>query len=116
MNDEIHKKYMGQSNELILSNLKVISDLGADINIRIPVIEAVNADDESMMDIIKFIKENIKTNKVNLLPYHNTGSSKYEKLGRDYLAKELMAPSNEKMENLKNMFINSGYTDVKVGG
>lgn len=116
LDDEVHKKYMGKSNELILSNLKTISDLGANINIRIPVIEPVNDDDVSIMAMINFLRDNIKTNKVNLLPYHNTGSSKYEKLGRNYLAKDLKSPSPERMEELKIMFINNGFTDVKVGG
>lgn len=116
MDSQLHKKFMGQGNELILSNLKAISDMGADINIRIPTIEGVNADDKSMTDIINFLKENIRVSKVNLLPYHNTGSHKYEKLGRTYSDDLLKTPSAERMEQIKNMFIENGFTNVKIGG
>lgn len=116
LDSDTHKKFTGQGNELILSNLKAISDMGAKINIRIPVIEGVNADDKSMGDIIDYLKKNINVYRVNLLPYHNTGSHKYEKLGRDYLDEQLKVPSDERMEQLKAMFISNGFPDVKIGG
>lgn len=116
MDSQRHKQFMGQGNELILSNLKAISDMGANINIRLPTIEGVNADDKSMMDIINFLRENIRVSKVNLLPYHNTGSHKYEKLGRIYEGELLSVPSDERMEHLKNMFYENGFTNVKIGG
>lgn len=116
LDDEKHKKYMGQSNEKILENLKFLADNHANINIRIPVVEPVNSDEKSMMDIIEYLKKEIGIVKVNLLPYHNTGSSKYEKLGREYPAKDLKTPTNEQMEKLKNMFIQNGFNNVKIGG
>lgn len=116
MDDEVHKKYMGKSNQLILSNLEYLADHGACINIRIPVVEPVNSDEETMRKVITYLKERIGIVKVNLLPYHNTGSSKYEKLGREYPAKDLRVPSKEHMELLKSMFEQHGFKDVKIGG
>lgn len=116
MDDEVHKKYMGQSNKKILENLKFLADNHANINIRIPVVEPVNSDVQSMTDIINFLKSEIGITKVNLLPYHNTGSSKYERLGREYPARELKTPTNEHMEMLKNLFIKNGFNNVKIGG
>lgn len=116
IDSDIHKRFTGQGNELILSNLKAISDMGAKINIRIPVIDGVNADDESIIGIINYLKENINVYRVNLLPYHNTGSHKYEKLGLDYQDELLKVPSDERMEQLRAMFIANGFSDVKIGG
>jgi pyruvate formate lyase activating enzyme len=90
--------------------------MGAKINIRIPVIDGVNADDESIIGIINYLKENINVYRVNLLPYHNTGSHKYEKLGLDYQDELLKVPSDERMEQLRAMFIANGFSDVKIGG
>ena len=50
------------------------------------------------------------------LPYHNTGSSKYEKLGRVYPAADLGVPSQEHMEMLKSLFEEHGFQQVKIGG
>lgn len=116
LNDELHQKYMGKSNKKILSNLEFIAKKGADINIRIPVVVPVNDDEKSMLDIIHYLKENVGIVRVNLLPYHSTGSSKYEKLGRPYLAKDLMVPSKEHMEELKKLFQDHGFKQVKIGG
>lgn len=116
IDDEKHKKYMGKSNELILHNLKFISDNNGKINIRIPVINAVNSDEEAIEEIINYLKNNIKVEKVNLLPYHNTGSSKYGKLQKEYLGKDFEAPSQERMEEIADRFRSNGFINVKIGG
>lgn len=116
LDDEKHQKYMGKSNAKILENLKFLADHKATINIRIPIVEPVNNDKKTMLDIISYLKENVGIVKVNLLPYHNTGSSKYEKLGREYPAKDLLVPSTENMETLKSLFEEHGFNNVKIGG
>lgn len=116
MDDEKHKKYMGQSNAQIFANLKYISDQGARIYIRIPVIGGVNDTDEEIDAIIAYLKEHISVAQVNLLPYHDIASSKYERLGMEYKGKDFTVPSNERMEELKNRFQQSGFANTKIGG
>lgn len=116
MDDEKHKKYMGQSNELIFTNLKYLSDNGARIYIRIPVIGGVNDSDTEMKAIISYLKENISVAQVNLLPYHDIASSKYERLDVTYKGEEFTVPSKERMEELKEMFQKNGFTNTKIGG
>lgn len=116
LDDEIHKKYMGQSNARILSNLEFLADHGAAINIRIPVVEPVNSSEAAMGEVIRYLKRRIGSVAVNLLPYHSTGSSKYAKLGREYPARELKVPDSTQMERLKAMFEAEGFHHVKIGG
>ena len=116
MDDEKHKKYMGQSNELIFTNLKYLSDNGARIYIRIPVIGGVNDSDEEIQAIISYLKENISVAQVNLLPYHDIASSKYQRLDVTYKGEEFTVPSKERMEELKEMFQKNGFTNTKIGG
>lgn len=116
IDEALHEKYTGKSNKLILENLKRLSDDGAVINIRIPIVEGVNADDAAINDIVCFLKDNIKVYRVNLLPYHNTGSHKYEKLDQKYSLSSLKAPSKEHMEEIKLKFEHSGFNNVKIGG
>ena len=117
MDDEKHKKYIGMSNRVILDNLKGIAKAGARIYIRIPTIKEVNGDHESMQEIIDFLKENnIRPPQVNLLPYHSTGSHKYGKLGRDYLAEEMTVPTDEEMESFVRQWNEAGFANVKIGG
>lgn len=114
---ELHKRYIGTDNTLILSNLEYLSTQGARIYIRIPTIKEVNGNESSMKDIISYLSEkNIRAAQINLLPYHNTGSSKYSRLGEDYKGKDLTAPSKEEMEHFVSLFKEAGFSNVKIGG
>lgn len=115
---EKHIKYIGKPNDLILKNLKFISDNGACINIRIPVIGGVNDNEKDMQDIIDWLEEHeIKVYRVNLLPYHNTGSGKYGRLEIPYEGDDFYKPSKEAMEGFKKMFEDANITTtVKIGG
>lgn len=117
MDNELHKKYMGAGNERILSNLEKLSEAGARIYIRIPVIKEVNGTDEAMQAVIGWLREkNIHVANVNLLPYHNTGSAKYEKIGKIYEGAGLHAPAGEEMEHFTELFREAGFHNVKIGG
>ncbi len=114
MDSSLHKKYTGVGNELILENLIKLSERGANINLRIPVIAGINEDDETIKSILNFIKET-NINKVNLLPYHDIARNKYERLGKTYESTLMEVPSSERMKELKEMFEKSGYK-TKIGG
>ena len=117
MDHEKHKKYIGVDNTLILDNVTRLSQAGARIYIRIPTIKEVNGDLESMGAIIAFLKENgIHPAQVNLLPYHNTGSGKYGKLGEHYEGSDLHTPSKEEMKEFQQLFIREGFQNTKIGG
>ncbi|WFR59770.1 glycyl-radical enzyme activating protein [Anaerocolumna sp. AGMB13025] len=113
----LHKKYTGVGSERILENLKRLSQEKASIWIRIPVIEGVNATTEQMEQIAIFLKENhISFSQINLLPYHDTGSSKYKRLQLMYPGEDLMTPSNQTMETIKIVFEQYGFSNIKIGG
>lgn len=117
MDPELHKKYMGTDNKLILENLIRLSQDGARIYIRIPTIKEVNGNEENMKETIAFLKEHdIHPAGVNLLPYHDTGSGKYAKLDMEYKGTDLHAPDKEEMEAFAALFVNAGFTNTKIGG
>lgn len=114
MDDEKHKKFIKSSNKVILENLKKLSKIHNNINIRMPIIEGVNADIDHIEKVIDFIKDlNIK--KINLLPYHDIAKHKYKKLDMHYEEEKMSKPSEEKMQSFKSMFESKGY-EVKIGG
>ena len=117
MDPELHKKYMGTDNKLILENLIRLSQDWARIYIRIPTIKEVNGNEENMKETIAFLKQHyIHPAGVNLLPYHDTGSGKYAKLDMEYKGTDLHAPDKEEMEALAALFVNAGFTNTKIGG
>lgn len=117
MDGKLHKQYTGVGNELIFENLEKLNHDGARIYIRIPVIEEVNGTKEQIQDVIDYLKtKEIRAVQVNLLPYHNTGAGKYEKLGKVYEGSSLHTPSNEMMEAFAQQFKNAGFYNTKIGG
>ncbi|WP_122643702.1 trans-4-hydroxy-L-proline dehydratase activase [Luxibacter massiliensis] len=113
----VHRQYMGAGNGQILENLEKLSRAGAHIYIRIPVVKEVNGSQRAMQEIIKWLQEKqICAARVNLLPYHNTGSGKYPKIGRCYEGADLHAPDKEEMEHFVELFQKAGFQNVKIGG
>lgn len=84
MDDEMHRKWVNAGNQRILQNLKAISDTGANVIIRIPVVGGVNDSMQNFEQTARFVSE-LSGNKkqVNLLPYHSIAKNKYLKLGRN---------------------------------
>ena len=68
--------------------------------IRTPVIFGVNDDEENILAIGAFIKENLShcLLQYQLLPYRPLGIEKYKSLGREYPMKDFDMPSKEDRE------------------
>ena len=117
MDPELHKKYIGTDNSLILDNLVRLARDGARIYIRIPTVKEVNGNEQNMRETIAFLQEyDIHPAQVNLLPYHDTGSGKYRKLDMEYKGTDLHAPEREEMEALAALFVDAGFKNTKIGG
>lgn len=83
LDSEIHKKITGVPNELILENIKKLTSLYPQTLIRIPLIPNLNTDNDHIIRLAKFVSE-LAMPKVELLPYHALGESKYATIGRKY--------------------------------
>jgi len=79
---ELHKKYTGVSNELILQNLDSAYNAGVPIILRCPIIPDVN-DSLSHFEGIRQIEEQYPGLRgIELMPYHNLGTAKGKGVGR----------------------------------
>jgi pyruvate formate lyase activating enzyme len=97
-----HEEATGFSNDLIVCNLKqlLIDYPQLPMTIRIPIIPGFNDTKASVRDVAQFVGGNGSA-KLELLPYHRLGESKYKFLDRPYRISELRPPSKELMEELK---------------
>jgi len=78
---EKHKEYTGVDNALILSNLRYISEAGARIILRCPIIPGVNDDDEHLEAITALSEEKEGIIEVDLMFYHNIAKGKIPQVG-----------------------------------
>ena len=114
---EDHLEYIGVDNTMIKENLIRLSDDGAGLYIRIPVVGGVNGKPACMKKMIDFLTKNhINARQINLLPYHDIGKNKYAGLDRPYEDSSMLVPPKEEMERFKSMFEDAGFHNVKIGG
>jgi len=112
MDDNKHKFYTGISNEKILKNISRLNKLKVPVVVRIPVICGVNSDIENIRETAKFVKDNIAAPKLELLPYHSFGDSKYEALCLEKPSRQFKTPSLEYIEKLYKIVQNEGVAVV----
>lgn len=107
---EKHKKHIGADNELILSNLMQLSEIG-EIAIRLPIIQNINSDKENAENTAEFLKHLEKRiQSVELLPYHNFGVEKAVHVGLKQ--NEFEIPSDKCLEELKAVYRRHGLKVV----
>ena len=81
---QIHKKYTGVDNHLILENLKFLCQSDTNFQVRIPLIPGVNDTHDNMEQTALLIRDAKHLIRVELLPYHRTAGAKYSMSGRKY--------------------------------
>ncbi len=103
-----HQYFTGVDNRRILENMKRLSEIDAEIVIRIPVIGGVNADAENISKSATFVHCYLPQAKMELLPYHRFGFGKYEALGLEMPSNQFFTPSDDEMAEFKQMVKNAG--------
>lgn len=117
INPEKHKEFTGRSNELMLENARKVAASGmTELSIRVPVIPTFNDTPEEIRDIAWFADKLPGVKRIHLLPYHRLGQDKYDGLGREYLMKDILPPTNEHMEMLKRVVTENSRLICQIGG
>lgn len=84
VDDALHQRYTGVSNQKILRNLKSLCQGTLPFVVRIPVIPGVNDSVQNFEATARLIAGAPALQKAELLPYHKTAGAKYEMVGKAY--------------------------------
>lgn len=103
-----HKAGTGADNTKILENLSRLSQTGARIWLRVPVIPGFNAEIEEMTAIAHLAAEVKTAECVTLIPYHTLGVQKYESVGMTYTMHDSKPPTKEQMQTFADIFVRAG--------
>lgn len=103
-----HREATGADNALILENLKKLTQAGAHVIIRTPVICEVNADLSELDAIASFLAPLEQIDLVQLLPYHAYGAGKYDTLGMENRIQSHTPPTQAFMEEALALFLEKG--------
>lgn len=115
MDPEKHLRYTGVTNQLILDNLFRLSESGARIFLRVPVVPGVNDDPANLDEIGRLAASLAGVERVDLLPYHHAASVKYVNLGVEYRLEDIQPPAPETMQTLAARLSRCGVP-VQIGG
>lgn len=105
--EEAHIRGTGVSCKRIHSNIKRAVAAGADVTLRIPVIPGYNSSTSDAAGFSELIS-GLGLSRVQLLPFHQFGESKYEKLGKEYSYRNVDALHESDMEELIAAFADKG--------
>lgn len=98
IDEKTHIRCTGQSNRLILENLRYIDGCGCKTEIRIPYVPDYNADEREK--ILCFLEKLQNVTKIRVLPYHDYAASRYDALGmKNTLPPRL--PSREEVDTFQ---------------
>ena len=79
-NPKEHKKHCGVSNDIIISNLKLLNKIGKKIILRCPIIPTVNDNEEHFDGIAQLAGELENITKIEVMAFHLLGFDKYNAL------------------------------------
>ena len=117
MDSDLHRRYTGVPNDLILSNLRMLSELGTPFFVRIPLIEGINADESNIEATATFL-DSLPSHEglcgINLLLYHDVGRDKHRRLWSVFNPQgfAMSAPTDETLQRCVAQFKSHGYTAI----
>ena len=113
--DNLHQKYTGVSNGLILDNLSFLSEKGNKVRLRIPMVPGITDTKENINGILAYILPMKNIRHISLLSYNKLSEDKIRRFGMMDKLGRLEVQDQEMIRETVELFENHGYI-VKVGG
>jgi pyruvate formate lyase activating enzyme len=115
MDSDMHERFTGVENNLILDNIKQLSEAGKEIIIRLPVIAGFNDNHGNIEATGQFAANLSNINRIDILPYNRGGTEKSARLSADFKLMQAEPPNDDKISSIAEILKNYGL-DIKIGG
>ncbi|MDD3570615.1 MAG: pyruvate formate-lyase-activating protein [Lachnospiraceae bacterium] len=110
---EKYRELTGGNFSIPTEFLQAVKESETPLWIRHVVVPNLTDSDEHIRGLRNYIATIPNVEKVELLPYHTLGVSKYEGMGISYPLKKVSPMNKEKIKNLQNMISNTDYNDCE---
>jgi pyruvate formate lyase activating enzyme len=104
MSPDLHQKLVGQPNEPVLEFARRLAKLKKPAWIRFVMVPGWTDDPAEVERVAEFAAGLGNVERVDVLPFHQLGRFKWEKLGIDYALAETKPPSREKTDEVIGQF------------
>jgi pyruvate formate lyase activating enzyme len=108
MDPEVHRRFTGAPNGLVLENAARLAGAGVEVLVRIPLVAGVNDGEENARRTVALLAGFGRLRGVELLPYHALGVGKVRLLQRSTEQVRFEAPAPAVVERLAAIFRDGG--------
>jgi pyruvate formate lyase activating enzyme len=109
MDDKKHIALTGESNRLILENLKSLAARGKKTIVRIPLVSGINDDAENIRRTAAYLGALEGVPEISLLPYHRLGRDKSRGLDKETMDQKFTSPSEEILRRIRADLESRGF-------
>ena len=103
IDEEEHKKLTGKTGKNIIDMFRYLDEIQKPIWIRHVLVPGITDNDDYLVRTRDFIRTLHNIERVEILPYHGLGASKYKTLGIPYALEKTESPSAERVENARKI-------------
>lgn len=103
INSEKCKDLVGFPNKLELEFARYLSDKDIPVWIRQVIVPGFTDDKDDLLELRNFLISLKNVKRVDLLPYHDMGKEKWEKLNLDYPLKDVRVATTDDIERAKKI-------------
>ena len=116
MDSARHQENTGAGNEEILRTFEHLRATNKPVIVRAPLVPGYNDSPEELAALGRLLRESPNVERVDLMPYHEYGVSKYEEIGLVYpLAGKVEPYSQDQVRQLLEFF-RAYHPNVQIGG
>lgn len=101
MDDNLHIKYVGESNKQIHKNAKLLGKSGKNITVRVPLIPEITATKNNIKSIKSFADSYLPNCNIELINYNEFAPSKYQLLNIEYFNMRLKPLTDSQLVELQ---------------
>lgn len=116
MDSARHLEHTGVPNEPILDTFFRLRSIGKPVIVRLPLIPGLNDSTAELDALAQLLAESPNVERVDLMPYHEYGCSKYDELGMAYPLQGQIKPYSEEQTADLLAFFRSFGLNVQKGG
>jgi pyruvate formate lyase activating enzyme len=115
IDNKMHERFTGVGNDLILDNIRLISQTGKKIIIRIPIVPGFNDDPANIEASGEFAASLPGVGRIDLLPFNRGGIEKSARLTGEIKSMQTETPDDDRMSEIADNL--SKYVfEVNIGG
>ncbi len=115
IDNNAHLQYTGVSNELILSNLNMLSSRNGKVQIRVPLVPGITDTEANLRAISTAVSSLGNIHEISLLPYNQMGEDKYQRFNIPLKIGPYKPQTDGELADRSSIFQSAGLK-VKIGG